>query len=254
MKKVNKTPRILVVNDDGIHGPGLPPLAEALKAVGDVTVLVPEKERSAQSHTLTLHKPLRVRKVRNGFYKVNGSPADCTRLGALSLLKGRVDLIASGINAGYNLGQDVVYSGTIAAAMEGAILRFPSFAISQGLKGKHTDYLPAADFARRIARLILKKKLAPGVCLNVNVPPHISPRTKGAVIACLGDRLYDDRISARQDPIGNKYYWLVGKILPSIQKPGTDVSATERGAISITPLHPDHTHTASLSRLKKWNI
>ena len=150
-----KRPRMLVCNDDGFHGPGLQPLVAAMRRIGSVTISVPEQERSADSHSLTLHKPLRVRCVSEGFYTLNGSPADCARFGALEILKGRVDLLVSGINRGFNLGEDTIYSGTVAAAMEGTLLRLPSLAFSLDMNAE--DYRPAAAFAQRLARQVLRR-------------------------------------------------------------------------------------------------
>ena len=246
-------PQILVVNDDGIHGEGLEALIEALKAVGKVTAVVPEKECSAESHSLTLHKPLRLRKVREGVYKLNGSPADCTRLGVLKLLNNRVDLVASGINKGYNLGQDVVYSGTVAAAMEGTMLNIPAFAVSRAHRGGR-DFRAAGEFSRALARQILRRGLPPGVLLNVNIPNNPHGDSRRPQVARLGERVYDSTITRRSDPVGNTYYWLMGKAVRSLPKPGTDVAAIKNGRISLTPLAVDNTHAPTLNRLKKWTL
>lgn len=247
-------PRLLVVNDDGIHGAGLRPLIDALSTIGEVTTLVPDQERSAQSHTLTLHKPMRLTKVRNRLYKLNGTPADCARLGALRLMKGKVDLIASGINRGYNLGQDTVYSGTVAAAMEGTLLKFPSFAISSGYRKEEIDFARAAAFARRLSLQILSRGLPPGTLLNINVPPKGNPKSKKPKLTFLGERVYDNRITVRRDPLGAEYIWLVGKTIRSIARTGTDVAATKAGHISITPLQSDNTNRPFMSRLRTWDL
>ena len=246
-----KKPVILVVNDDGIHGPGLRPLISALSEIADVTTLVPEKERSAQSHTLTLHKPLRVVRVQENIYKVNGSPADCARLGTIRLLRRRVDLIVSGINAGFNIGHDVVYSGTVAAAMEGAILGIPSIAVSRQFQ-RNADYGPAGQIAKKIALLVLRKGLPEGACLSVNVPSVLKGKDAKLVSTRLGKRVYDDSITTRADPIGKRYHWLVGKIKRSVGRSGTDVAAVNGGRVSVTPLHVDYTDESLLKRLKTW--
>ncbi len=244
----------MVVNDDGIHGEGLRPLIDLLSTIGEVTTLVPDQERSAQSHTLTLHKPMRLTKIRSRLYKLNGTPADCARLGALRLMKGHVDLIVSGINRGYNLGQDTVYSGTVAAAMEGTLLKFPSFAISSGYRREKIDYARAAVFARSLGLQILQRGLPRGTLLNVNVPPKKNPRSTGPKLTFLGERVYDNRITVRRDPLGGEYIWLVGKSIRSIPRAGTDVSATKAGHISITPLQSDNTNRPFMSRLRTWDL
>ncbi len=249
-----KKKHILVVNDDGVHGEGLKPLIDALSELGDVTTLVPEKERSAESHALTLHKPLRLRRIGPNFVRLNGGPADCARLGVLKLLKGKVDLIVSGINQGYNLGQDVVYSGTVAGAMEGALLDIPSFAISQGLKGRPGDYFKAALFARRLGAEVLRNGLPPGVILNVNVPVRPNPRGMQAHWTRLGRRLYTKTITKRRDPSGRSYYWLQGRSIRGVAEHGTDVAATQHGHIAVTPLSIDNTHVPSLTKLRGWKI
>ncbi|MFH2202186.1 MAG: 5'/3'-nucleotidase SurE [Elusimicrobiota bacterium] len=248
----SKRARILIVNDDGIRGPGLQPLREALAVFAEVTVLVPERERSAQGHTLTLHKPLRIKKHNSGIYTANGSPADCARLGVLKLLRGRADLIASGINAGYNVAQDVVYSGTVAAALEGAIMKIPSFAVSLGSGG--SDYREAAGLAVRIARELLRRGLPAGMCLNANVPPLPYGRLRGTEVTRLGERVYDNRITTRKDPLGREYHWLAGKLLPTAARAGTDVGALRRNKASVTPLSLDLTREAFLSRLRAWRL
>ncbi|HVE14104.1 MAG TPA: 5'/3'-nucleotidase SurE [Elusimicrobiota bacterium] len=254
-----KRPNILVVNDDGIHGPGLEPLATALRALGDVTVVVPAGERSADSHSLTLHKPLRISEVRPRVYIVNGSPASCARLAILELLKGkRIDLVASGINRGYNLGQDVLYSGTVAGAMEATLLGIPAIAISRGYDRVHAHspaaYRPAAEFARRLARRVLQRGLPEGVCLNVNVPPVPGGKLRGARVTRLGQRIYDKSVTLRHDPAGNPYFWLMGKEVSGKVLPGSDVEAIQGSRISVSPLQLDSTHTPSLPLLESWEL
>lgn len=246
-----KRPEILISNDDGIFGPGLHPLIDALRSVGHVTVCVPDQERSADSHSLTLHKPLRLREVSRDFFIANGGPSDCARFGVLEILKGRVDLLVSGINNGYNLGEDVIYSGTVAAAMEGTLLRVPSFAISQGLGGK--SFSAAAFFARKLARRVLRYGLPQGVAINVNVPPGAKVGVSG-IVARLGRRVYGNKIMMREDPRGHKYFWLAGKEVTSIALPGSDVEAINEKKISMTPLHLDNTDFASLAILKQWKL
>ena len=245
-------PRILVCNDDGINGPGLPSLIAAMRRIGRVTVSVPEQERSADSHSLTLHKPLRVRKVSDGVYTLNGSPADCARFGILEILKGKADLVVSGINRGYNLGEDVIYSGTVAAAMEATLLRIPSIAFSMDPDG--LDYRPAAAFALRLARQALRRGLPVGVCLNVNFPVAPQGGYKAALPAALGRRIYGTAITRRADPRGLEYFWLAGRQVTGVDEPGTDVAAVSRGKVSITPLKIDNTDHAALQTLSAWKF
>jgi 5'-nucleotidase len=247
-----KKPRILVCNDDGINGPGLPALVAAMRRLGRVTVSVPEHERSADSHSLTLHKPIRVRRVSADTYTLNGSPADCARFAVLEILKEQVDLVVSGINRGYNLGEDVIYSGTVAAAMEATLLRIPALAFSLDPDG--IDYKPAAAFAQRLARQALHRGLPLGVCLNVNFPVAPKGGYKAAVPAKLGRRIYGTDITRRADPRGLEYFWLAGRQVTGVDEPGTDVAAVSRGKVSVTPLKIDNTDTAALQALSAWKF
>lgn len=247
-----KKPRILVCNDDGINGPGLPALIAAVRRLGHVTVSVPEHERSADSHSLTLHKPIRVRRVSPDTYTLNGSPADCARFGILEILKEKVDLVVSGINRGYNLGEDVIYSGTVAAAMEATLLRVPALAFSLDPDGD--DYRPAGAFAQRLARQVLHRGLPIGVCLNVNFPVAAKGGYKAAVPAKLGRRIYGTDITRRADPRGLEYFWLAGRQVTGVDEPGTDVAAVSRGKVSVTPLKIDNTDAAALQALSAWKF
>ena len=244
--------QILVVNDDGIHGPGLDPLARALAKVGRVTVVVPDQEKSTASHYLTLHKPVRVKEIARRIYILNGNPADCTRFGALSLLKGKVDLVVSGINKGLNLGDDVIYSGTVAAAIEANILGIPALAVSQDLSRK--DYFrTAAYFAEKIAKNILfhNHHLPKKICLNINVPACSASNIRGIRIVKLGKRLYGRKVTICIDPRGRPCFWLMDKKVGEIAIPGSDVEAVRKRYVSITPLSLDWTDTAMMPRLKK---
>jgi 5'-nucleotidase len=247
-----KKPRILVCNDDGINGPGLPALIAAMRRIGRVTVSVPEHERSADSHSLTLHKPIRVRRVSPDTFTLNGSPADCARFGVLEILKEKVDLVVSGINHGYNLGEDVIYSGTVAAAMEATLLRIPSLAFS--MDPDADDYRAASVFAQRLARQVLRRGLPVGVCLNVNFPAQPKAGYKAAVPAKLGRRIYGTDITRRADPRGLEYFWLAGRQVTGVDEPGTDVAAVSRGKISVTPLKIDNTDAAALAALSAWKF
>jgi 5'-nucleotidase len=248
-----KKPKILICNDDGVHGPGLPGLITAMRRLGQVTVCVPDQERSADSHSLTLHKPIRVRRAAPDFYALNGSPADCSRFGLLELLGGRADLVVSGINRGFNLGEDVIYSGTVAAAMEATLLRTRAVAFS--IHPDARDYRAASAYAQRLAAQVLRRGLPIGVCLNVNFP--LPPRKgvyKTAVAARLGRRIYGTDITRRADPRGHDYFWLAGREVRGVDEPGTDVGAISRGHVSVTPLKIDRTDDAVLHDLREWKL
>lgn len=252
MKPTRAKPRILIVNDDGIHGEGLRPLIEALRQLGRVTTVVPERERSTASHSLTLHKPLRLTKVAGEIHTLNGTPADCARFGVLNLMKERVDLVVSGINRGHNLGQDVLYSGTVAAAAEATLLGIPAIALSRGLGPG--GYEAGAAFARTLARTVLKEGLPRGRVLNVNFPPLPASRMRGVRLTRLGDRVYDKKIVVRTDPRGDSYFWMAGRRVKNVLADGTDVRAIADRCIAITPLTLDTTDYAGLADMEAWGL
>lgn len=244
---------ILISNDDGIHSEGIKALARALKRVGEVFIVAPDRERSAASHSLTLHKPLRVEKIGPNAYAINGTPTDCINLAVNGILKKRPDLVVSGINKGGNLGDDVTYSGTVSAAMEGTLLGIPSFAISLvSISRENFDFKNAARFAARLARFILKNRLPKDTLLNINVPDV--DEIKGYRITKQGKRLYGDAIVEKVDPRGKKYYWIGGDILKWEGGEDTDFKAITSNFISITPVHLDMTNYASFKELHKWKI
>ena len=246
MKKI-----ILVSNDDGIHSEGIKALARALKRVGDVFVVAPDRERSAASHSLTLHRPLRVEKIGINSYAVDGTPTDCINIAVNGILKKRPDIVVSGINKGGNLGDDVTYSGTVSAAMEGTLLGIPSFAIS--LVSRENFYFNiAAKFAARLARHILKKGLPKDTLLNVNVPG--SANVKGYKATKQGKRIYGDAIVEKVDPRGKKYYWIGGDMLRWEGGKDTDFEAIANNLISITPIHLDMTNYVSFKELHNWKL
>ena len=248
---------ILVTNDDGIDADALPPLADALAKLGAVDIIVPERNWSGASHSITLFRPLRVRptKLRTGHaaFMTDGSPTDCVRLAALGFLRHKPDLIVSGINRGANMGDDITYSGTVAAAMEGILSSIPSIAISLGAFGGDLDYGPAASFAALLARNILERGLAPDTLLNVNVPPLARDVIAGVEVTRLGKRTYHDQLIERLDPYGNPYYWVGGPAVNEDAEPGTDVAAMRAGKISVTPIHLDMTNHRLLDDLATWD-
>ena len=248
---------ILITNDDGIDSDALAPLSEALAELGDVDIIVPERNWSGASHSITLFRPLRVRstQLRNGppAYMTDGSPTDCVRLAVLGFLKHRLDILVSGINRGANMGDDITYSGTVAAAMEGLLSNIPSIAISIGAFGGDIDYGPAASFATLLARNILERGLAPDTLLNVNVPPLPRDRIAGVEVTRLGKRTYRDQLVERLDPYGNPYYWVGGPAVAGEADEGTDVAAMGAGKISVTPITLDLTNHALLEDLARWD-
>lgn len=230
----------MVTNDDGIHSHGLIILADILQSIADVWVVAPDREMSAASHSLTLHKPLRVKEIAHQRYTVNGTPTDCVNLGVNSVLKMKPDLIVSGINKGGNLAGDIVYSGTVAAAREGTMLGIPSFAISL-VAEKDFEFRNAADFALKVAVYVLEKGLPAGTFLNVNVPDEDIVREPHYKITRQGRRIHGGSIVEKVDPRGEKYYWFGNNNLGFEEIEGSDSHAVSQGYISITPLCLDLT-------------
>lgn len=246
--------RILVTNDDGVHAPGIVALAEALRLVGKVTVVAPDRERSAVGHALTLHHPLRVTEIMAGIFAVDGTPTDCVNLGIHALLAGSPDIVVSGVNRGGNLGDDITYSGTVSAALEATLMGIPAIAVSLAANGHGSNYRPAAAFAARLAREVLERGLPRDTFLNVNVPDLPAEELGGPVITSQGKRDYGGDIVAKVDPRGRNYYWIGGNEPVFRDIEGTDFHAVKRGRISVTPLHLDLTNYASLSVLQSWDL
>jgi 5'-nucleotidase len=246
--------KLLISNDDGIHSEGITTLCDELKKIADVIVVAPDRERSAAAHSLTLHLPLRVKKISKSFYAVDGTPTDSVILGVCAILKKKPDIIVSGINKGPNLGEDITYSGTVAAAIEGTILGIPSFAISLVSNGDSFNFKPAASFAAKLVKLVMKYGLPKSTLLNVNVPDIPGDKIEGSMITRQGKRVYDNTIVEKTDPRGKKYYWMGGDDIGFLNEPGTDFNAIENNHISITPIKIDLTDHDSIKRLNKWEI
>ena len=245
---------ILVTNDDGIHSEGLIVLAKALQEVGDVLVVAPDRERSAIAHSLTLHRPLRVQKIKRNFYAADGTPADCVYLGVNVIFPKRPQLIVSGINKGGNLGDDVTYSGTVSAAFEGTLLGIPSFAISLVSRSQF-KFHTAARFAVRVAQYIIKKGLPKDTFLNINIPNLEEKEIKSYKITTQGRWSHNGKaVVEKMDPRGRKYYWIGSEDLVFEKRGDTDFDAVSNSYISITPLHLDLTNYSSIRELKKWRI
>jgi 5'-nucleotidase len=246
--------KILVTNDDGIHARGIILLAEALAEVGEVAIVAPDRERSAASHALTLHHPLRAECLAPGRFAVDGTPTDCVNLGIHSLLDFKPDIVVSGINRGANIGDDVTYSGTVAAALEATLMGIPSFAVSLASLESEADYGSAARFAASLALQIQQNGLPRDTFLNVNVPDVAPQFLKPALITTQGKRRYDGTIVDSVDPRGRSYYWIGTADLDFHDVEGTDFFALKRGHISITPLHLDMTNHQALPLLRNWTF
>jgi 5'-nucleotidase len=237
---------LLVTNDDGIHAAGLAALAKALDDLGEVHVLAPEREQSACGHALTLHRPLSVHRWGERRHSVNGTPSDCVNLGVLGFLPERPVLVVSGVNHGSNLGDDVTYSGTVSAAMEGTLLGVPSLAVSL-VEGD--EFEQAARIARQVAMRVLVGGLPPMTLLNLNVPAGIP---KGVRLTRLGHRVYSGKIVEQRDPRGRAHYW-IGAGPPAWEAlDGTDMGAVHEGYAAVTPLHLDLTHHRALAQMAEW--
>ena len=249
---------ILLTNDDGIFSEGIRALYESLSQIGKVTIVAPDSERSAVGHAITLSDPLRVKKVnRSGKffgYATTGTPADCVKLAIRAILKKRPDIVVSGINLGPNVGYSVLYSGTVSGATEGAILGIPSFAISLGTF-VNPNYTFAAQFAKKIARLIVKNHGLPqGTLLNVNIPAVSAAKIKGIRIVKQSKRAIEERFDKREDPRKRTYYWLTGEIIKSDGRLDADIEAIRKNYIAITPINCDMTDYGFIEKLKSWNI
>ena len=241
-------PVILVTNDDGVHAAGLAALAEALDALGEVYVVAPDREQSAVGHALTLHRPLRVDRLAEHRFSINGTPSDCVNLGVLGLLPEPPVLVVAGINHGSNLGDDVTYSGTVSAAMEGTLLGVPSMAVSQA-DPDADGFESAGPVARLVAARVLVEGLPAKTLLNVNVPRG---EVRGIRMTRLGHRVYRDKVVREVDPRGRPYYW-VGAGPPEWREDeASDIAAVHDGMASVTPLHLDLTHYGALGRMADW--
>lgn len=245
-------PRFLITNDDGIHSPGLEALVQALSSLAECMVIAPDRDNSAVSHSLTMNRPLRVSKIRDGFYSINGTPTDCVAIGLKKIIKQKPDLLISGINPGPNLGDDISYSGTVSAAVEGTMYGIPSLAVS--LAGEEPyDFTTAADIAAKLAKLILKQGLPQNTLLNTNVPAVDSIR--GMKVTRQGRRLWENAIQETKDPWGRKHYWIGGGTPYSDPGKDTDVYTVSKGYISVTPIHLDLTNHQGIELLKnEWRL
>jgi len=244
-------PVILVTNDDGIQSEGLTALYRAMEDIAEAYIVAPDREKSAVSHALTMHRPLRVEEVKDRIYTVNGTPTDCVVVAVEKVLPEKPVMVISGINRGANLGDDITYSGTVSAAIEGTIFGIPSVAVSMPFTDeKDICFETAASFSRRLVRFVLEGGLPPDTLLNVNVPDLPETEIKGVKFTRQGKRVYDNAIHETLDPWGRRHFWIGGGTPSWEEGNDTDFSAVTSGYISITPIHLDLTNYEALVYLR----
>jgi 5'-nucleotidase len=250
----NGKPKILVTNDDGINSPGLESLVIALKDIGDVVVVAPDRQQSAVSSALTIHKPIKVHKQykNNEFYgwSVEGTPTDCVKLALFTLLDYKPDLVVSGINHGRNTSINVLYSGTVSGAIEGLLMGINSMAVSHISHNTTKDMQVCSEISVKLAVELLKINDGTGILLNVNVPDLIDSEIKGIKIAHLSNSQWVDKFDKRQDPQGNDYYWFTGDYIINDTDPNADDLALKAGYITVTPIKINFTDRQKMTELK----
>ncbi len=250
---------ILLTNDDGYLADGIKALAKSLKKLGRVIIVAPQWEQSGTSHSLTLYKPLRTRKIAKDIYAVSGTPTDAVMIAVYCILGKKPDILVSGINHGPNMGDDVTYSGTVAAAMEGTILDIPSIAVSLASRNGNGStakkrFDKAALFTSRLVKSAMLNTIPKGVLLNVNIPEGDKVNYRECRITRLGKREYRDVITEKIDPRGEPYFWIAGHYIITDKGPDTDYGAIQKNKISVTPLNIDLTDRNFFDNLKKWKI
>ena len=252
-----KKAQVLVCNDDGINAPGLKLLEKVLTPLArEVWVAAPETEQSAVSHSLTLRRPLRIRKLSARHFALDGTPTDCVLMGINEIMKSTPpDLVVSGVNRGGNLGEDVTYSGTVAAAMEGTLLGIPSVALSQVyFDGRNVRWATAEHWLEKVLKMLLTTDWPAGVLMNVNFPAVNASAVTGIEVCRQGRRKIGGELQHGTDPRGESYFWIGAQRNEERFHAGTDFDAVERGAIAVTPLSMDLTHGPTLKRMKaKWS-
>ena len=243
---------LLISNDDGITAPGIQVLSGRMSSLGKVTIVAPDKNRSGASNSLTLESPVRIRETGDRTYSVSGTPTDCVHIALTGLLGKDPDMVVSGINAGANLGDDVIYSGTVAAAMEGRFLGFPALAVSLVFTERPQHYSTAAEAVALLVEQLRKDPLPADTILNINVPDLPLQQIKGFEVTRLGHRHRAEPVVKTTDPRGRPMYW-IGPAGPEQDAgPGTDFDAIRRGYISITPIHVDLTRYQALEQVSGW--
>jgi len=249
--------RMLLTNDDGIYAPGISALRAEILALGEVTVVAPDAERSAAAHSITLDRPLRVREVYVGDvflgFGVDGSPADCVKIGIKEILQTAPDLVVSGINLGSNVGINVLYSGTVAAGLEGAILGVTSVAVSLAVS-KKPDFASAARIARSVIDQVLANGAPRGSLFNLNVPACPASEIRGIALAPQATVSYDDAFDMRKDPRGGRYFWMTGELNRGALPPGCDMALLAEGYVTLTPLQYNLTDNDLIQAAAKWHV
>lgn len=247
--------RILCTNDDGYLAEGLRVLAEASRTIGEVSVVAPDREQSATSHSLTLHDPVRSRRASDGAFVVSGTPTDCVMLGVAELLGHHPDLCVSGVNHGPNMGEDVLYSGTVAAAMEATVMGVPAIAISY-VGERATEELGGwiPTLGRLLASLVGQKPFPENTLFSVNLPAIDPKEVKGVKVTSLGTRRYSNSITRALDPAGREFFWIGGGVSTWSGSDESDFKAVAEGYISVTPLHLDLTNYGLLEEIRGWNL
>ncbi len=245
---------ILCTNDDGYLARGLKVLSTAAQSLGEVHVVAPDREQSATSHSLTMHVPIRARHVGERTHSVTGTPTDCVFLAVQELLPRRPDFVLSGVNHGMNMGEDVLYSGTVSAAMEATVFGLPAVAISYA--GRDPEHLEAYGelLARLLPQLVRPDAFPRETLLNVNLPPIHPSEVKGVQVTRLGRRVFSDSYMKGQDPSGRPYYWIGGGTIEWAAEEGTDFGAVDNGYVSVTPLHLDLTNHALIADVASWKL
>lgn len=255
---MSSKPLILITNDDSIEAKGIASLLEAMKPLGDILVVAPDKPQSGMGHAITIHSPLRLLKSKQfegvNAYTCSGTPVDCVKLAIYEVLKRRPDLLVSGINHGSNASTNVLYSGTMSAAVEGAIEGIPSIGFSLLDHDADADFDASAFYANKIAAAVLKNNLQKGVCLNVNIPRGKMQEINGMKICRQGRAFWEDSFEKRKDPSGKDYYWLTGKFETGDKGEDTDMWALDHNYVSVVPTQFDMTAHHLISHLNEWNF
>ncbi|MGH7886017.1 MAG: 5'/3'-nucleotidase SurE [Thermodesulfobacteriota bacterium] len=243
--------RILISNDDGINSQGLLTLADKLKEVGEVIVVAPDRDQSAAGHSLSLFRPLRIERFNGNKFAVDGTPTDCINLAVNGLLKdAKPDIVVSGINLSANMGDDITYSGTVSAAMEGALLKIPSIAISLDAR-KDFFFDTATHYSKLIVKYVLENGLPEDTLLNINVPNLPLEDVRGVKITRMGKRIYEEPIVEKLDPRGREYFWIGGNVLDYLRIENSDIVSVKDGYVSVTPIKLDFTDYSYMDKLSE---
>jgi 5'-nucleotidase len=249
-----RLPHILCTNDDGIHAPGLQFLIDVARRIGHVSVVAPDREQSATSHSLTVHRPLRVTRRDDQTHVIDGTPTDCVLIAVNSLLPTRPDFVFSGVNHGPNMGEDVLYSGTVAAAMEGTILGIPSVAVSFASRSAERLQEYEDTITRLLQGLVERPNFPEETFFNINLPDIPAAELKGTRITTLGRRVYSDSLTRREDPSGREYFWIGGGVSSWSGRDDSDFRAVRAGYASVTPLHLDLTNFRLIQEVRSWPL